>query len=107
MVSDYGDYTQAHDETGGLMVGDYNFDGYRDIGLQIQTTAYNIPYIYWFYNGDTGTFDYYGSFLSFIEINENSQECMVEYREAQTYYTDTYRPDGQGGIYLAKRVITE
>lgn len=101
------DYTEAFEEDGGLMVGDYNFDGYMDIGLQAQTTAYNMPYMYWFYNADADTFDYYGSFLCFLEIDEISKECRVEYREAQTYYTDTYRPDGKNGLYLAKRDITE
>ena len=37
-------YTNCWMPDGGLVTGDYNFDGYTDLGLQIDTPAYNLPY---------------------------------------------------------------
>ena len=49
-------YTNCWTEDGGLAIGDYNFDGYMDLGLQIDTPAYNLPYYYWFYDAETASF---------------------------------------------------
>ena len=96
-------YTNSWTEDGGLVFGDYNFDGYEDIGLQIDTPAYNLPYYYWFYDAEAGGFKPYGSWTYQLEIDEENKACICQWHSGTEYYTDTYRPDGKGGLYLAQR----
>ena len=96
-------YTNCWNADGGLVTGDYNFDGYRDIGLQIDTPAYNLPYYYWFYDAETDCFTPYRSWTYQLEIDEENKACVCQWHVTPEYYTDTYRPDGQGGLYLAQR----
>lgn len=99
-------YTQSPTIDGGLRVEDVNFDGYADIGLQVQSPAYNRPYVYWVFDPDANEYRYLGSFLSFLEIDPASKTCTVEYREAQTYYSDVYEPYGKS-LALKDRWVTE
>ena len=110
LISDLGDevwgadgYTNCWTEDGGLAIGDYNFDGYTDLGLQIDTPAYNLPYYYWFYDAETDRFVPYCSWTCQLEIDEENKTCICQWHVTPEYYTDTYRPDGEGGLYLARR----
>ena len=96
-------YTNCWTEDGGLVTGDYNFDGYTDLGLQIDTPAYNLPYYYWFYDAETDRFVPYRSWTYQLEIDEENKTCICQWHVTPEYYTDTYRPDGKGGLYLAQR----
>ncbi len=96
-------YTNCWTADGGLVTGDYNFDGYQDIGLQIDTPAYNLPYYYWFYDAETASFQPYGSWTYQLEIDAENEACICQWHVTPEYYTDTYRPDGEGGLYLARR----
>lgn len=109
-IADIGDdvwctdgYTNCWTADGGLVTGDYNFDGYQDIGLQIDTPAYNLPYYYWFYDAETAGFQPYGSWTYQLEIDAENEACVCQWHVTPEYYTDTYRPDGKGGLYLAQR----
>ena len=110
LISDLGDdvwctdgYTNCWMPDGGLVTGDYNFDGYTDLGLQIDTPAYNLPYYYWFYDAETTSFQPYGSWTYQLEIDAENEACICQWHVTPEYYTDTYRPDGEGGLYLARR----
>ena len=96
-------YTNCWMPDGGLVTGDYNFDGYTDLGLQIDTPAYNLPYYYWFYDAETASFQPYGSWTYQLEIDAENKTCICRWHVTPEYYTDTYRPDGEGGLYLARR----
>ena len=96
-------YTNCWTEDGGLAIGDYNFDGYTDLSLQIDTPAYNLPYYYWFYDAETDRFVPYRSWTYQLEIDEENKTCICQWHVTPEYYTDTYRPDGEGGLYLAQR----
>ena len=110
LISDLGDevwgadgYTSCWSPENCLATGDYNFDGYTDLGLQIDTPAYNLPYYYWFYDAETDRFVPYRSWTCQLEIDEENKTCICQWHVTPEYYTDTYRPDGEGGLYLARR----
>ena len=90
-------YTNCWTADGGLVTGDYNFDGYTDLGLQIDTPAYNLPYYYWFYDAETASFQPYGSWTYQLEIDAENEACICQWHVTPEYYTDTYRPDGKAG----------
>ena len=110
LISDLGDevwaadgYTSCWSPENCLATGDYNFDGYRDIGLQLDNPAYNVPFYYWFYDAQTDGFRPYGSWAFALEPDEENEVCICQWHVTPEYYTDTYRPDGNGGLYLAQR----
>ena len=110
LISDLGDevwgadgYTSCWSPENCLETGDYNFDGYRDIGLQLDNPAYNVPFYYWFYDAQTDGFRPYGSWAFALEPDEENEVCICQWHVTPEYYTDTYRPDGEGGLYLAQR----
>ena len=110
LISDLGDevwgadgYTSCWSPENCLETGDYNFDGYRDIGLQLDNPAYNVPFYYWFYDAQTDGFRPYGSWAFALEADEENEVCICQWHVTPEYYTDTYRPDGEGGLYLARR----
>ena len=110
LISDLGDevwgadgYTSCWSPENCLETGDYNFDGYRDIGLQLDNPAYNVPFYYWFYDAQTDGFRPYGSWAFALEPDEENEVCICQWHATPEYYTDTYRPDGEGGLYLAQR----
>ena len=98
--------TESWAQDGGLVIGDFNFDGYADIGLQVQTSAYNAPYVYWFYHPEnigSEAFVYAGWYVCPLEIDEDTHTCTVSYRDGQAYYQDTYTPDEKGNLKLVKQ----
>ena len=110
LISDLGDevwgadgYTSCWSPENCLETGDYNFDGYCDIGLQLDNPAYNVPFYYWFYDAQTDGFRPYGSWAFALEPDEENEVCICQWHVTPEYYTDTYRPDGEGGLYLARR----
>lgn len=103
---DYTDYTEALGPDGGLILEDVNFDGYTDIGLQVQITAYNMPYVYWYYDPDSASYCYLGSYMCFLTNNSETERCTVEHHAGQTYYTDIYKAQGKL-LELEERRITE
>lgn len=110
LISDLGDevwgadgYTSCWSPENCLETGDYNFDGYRDIGLQLDNPAYNVPFYYWFYDAQADGFRPYGSWAFALEPDEENEVCVCQWHVTPEYYTDTYRPDGEGGLYLARR----
>lgn len=110
LISDLGDevwgadgYTSCWSPENCLATGDYNFDGYRDIGLQLDNPAYNVPFYYWFYDAQTDGFRPYGRWAFALEPDEENEVCICQWHATPEYYTDTYRPDGEGGLYLARR----
>ena len=110
LISDLGDevwgadgYTSCWSPENCLETGDYNFDGYRDIGLQLDNPAYNVPFYYWFYDAQTDGFRPYGRWAFALEPDEENEVCICQWHVTPEYYTDTYRPDGEGGLYLARR----
>ena len=110
LISDLGDevwgadgYTSCWSPENCLATGDYNFDGYCDIGLQLDNPAYNVPFYYWFYDAQTDGFRPYGSWAFALEPDEENEVCICQWHATPEYYTDTYRPDGNGGLYLAQR----
>lgn len=110
LISDLGDevwgadgYTSCWSPENCLETGDYNFDGYRDIGLQLDNPAYNVPFYYWFYDAQTDGFRPYGRWAFALEPDEENEVCICQWHATPEYYTDTYRPDGNGGLYLAQR----
>ena len=45
----------------------------------------------------------YGSWAFALEPDEENEVCICQWHATPEYYTDTYRPDGEGGLYLARR----
>lgn len=99
--------TECWNEDGGLRIEDINFDGYADIGLQAQVTAYNMPYIYYVYDVESGQYKYFGNYMCFLQVDAENETCLEEYRAGQTYYADVWAKDNAGGLYLMSRTVTE
>lgn len=99
-------YTEALTSEGGLIVEDVNFDGYADIGLQVQTDALNLPYIYWCYDPQAESYCYLGDYPCRLTVDPQEQSCTVDYHYGQTYYLDIYKPEGLT-LTLVERQITE
>jgi len=87
-------YTESWAADGGLVLEDVNFDGYTDIGLQVQTPAYNSPYMYWYYDPDSASYRVLGSFLSPLVVDATTQRGQAEYRDGQVYYREIYKAQG-------------
>lgn len=99
-------YTEAWQPDGGLILEDVNFDGYTDIGLQVQTTAYNMPYVYWYYDPGTTSYQVLGDFLYPLTLDHLSERCILEYHAGQTYYKEIYKVR-RPFLELEERWITE
>ncbi len=98
--------TESWAADSGLVLEDVNFDGYTDIGLQIQVTAYNSPYVYWYYDPDSAAYRVLGSFLCPLTVDPIAERCTEEYRDGQTYYKEIYKAQGPL-LELEERWITE
>lgn len=100
------DYTESFGADGGLILEDVNFDGYTDIGLQVQTPAYNMPYVYWYYDPNSASYCYLGNYMYSLAKDSETERCSVEYHAGQTYYKETYKAEGKL-LELEERWITE
>ena len=89
------DYTESFGADGGLILEDVNFDGYTDIGLQVQTPAYNMPYVYWYYDPNSASYCYLGNYMYSLAKDSETERCSVEYHAGQTYYKETYKAEGK------------
>lgn len=94
-------------QDGGIQLFDFNFDGYTDIGLQAQVTAYNQPYVYWFYAPEAGGYRYHGSYPSSLEPFAEFETCTVVYNAGQDYYADYYKIDEAHNLVLYIRQTTQ
>ncbi len=99
-------YTEALNIDGGLILEDVNFDGYTEIGLQVQTAAYNMPYVYWYYDPDSASFRFLNGFLYPLTLDRLSERCILEYHDGQTYYKEIYKAR-RPFLELEERWITE
>ena len=90
---------------GGLLLEDLNFDGYLDIALQGWTAAHNQPLYLWFFDPATGLFAYGGCVNGPLTVDGQAREVVAETvdQAGALHYRDVYRPDGLGGLYLARR----
>lgn len=99
-------YTEAFNPDSGLILEDINFDGYTDIGLQVQVAAYNMPQVYWYYDPDTASYQVLGSFLNPLTVDPVSERCTEEYHSGPVYYKEIYKAQGRL-LELEERWITE
>lgn len=99
-------YTESYDQTCGLILEDVNFDCYTDIGLQVSVTAYNAPYLYWYYDPDADAYCFLNGFCCPLEVNPETERCTEEYHEGQTYYKVIYRVQDRHMV-VEERWITE
>ena len=104
---DYATETALPD--GGLLLEDLNFDGYLDIALQGWNTASNRPYYLWFCDLDSGMpaglFTYGGCVNGPLTVDRENQRVVAETvdQAGALRYRHIYRPDGLGGLYLARQ----
>ena len=104
---DYATETALPD--GGLLLEDLNFDGYLDIALQGWTAAGNRPYYLWFCDLDSGMpaglFTYGGCVNGPLTVDRENQRVVAETvdQAGALRYRHIYRPDGLGGLYLARQ----
>lgn len=107
----YTGYTEAPltdgKQDGGIQLADINFDGYTDIGLQAQVTAYNQPYVYWFYSPETGDFQYHGNYICPLEPDAKHKKCILDYHDGQDRYTDYYIVDETHHLILSQRDVIQ
>ena len=99
-------YTESYDQTCGLILEDVTFDGYTDIGLQVSVTAYNAPYLYWYYDPDADAYCFLNGFYWPLEVNPETERCTEEYHEGQTYYKVIYKVQ-EHHLVPEERWITE
>lgn len=99
-------YTEAWEPDSGLILEDVNFDGYTDLGLQVQVAAYNMPHVYWYYDPDTASYLVLGSFLCPLTVDGSTERCIEEYHSGQTYYREIFKAQGRL-LQLEERWITD
>lgn len=98
-------YTESPYEDGGLVLEDFNFDGYVDIGLQGWISASNLPRYLWLYRPETGEFQYAlcvnGELTADPETRTLTAASVDQAGSIQ--YQERYQPDETGALYLARR----
>ncbi len=98
-------YTECWDETGGLLLEDFNFDGYTDIGLQAWISASNLPRYLWLYDPEGGKFQYalcVNGELTLDPVARTLTAANVD-QAGEVQYQEHYQLDGAGLPYLARR----
>ena len=56
---------------------------------------------------DAGEFQYHGDYICPLEPIAETKECVVNYRDGQTYYQDHYAVNDGHNLVLYQRDITE
>ncbi len=98
-------YTECWDETGSLVLEDFNFDGYVDIGLQAWISASNLPRYLWLYQPETGDFQYALCVNGDLTLDPEARTLTAANvdQAGAVQYREHYRPDGAGTLYLTQR----
>ena len=98
-------YTESPYEDGGLLLEDFNFDGYTDIGLQAWISASNLPRYLWLYRPETGDFQYALCVNGELTLDPGTRTLTaVSVDQAGAVrYQERYQPDETGTLYLARR----
>ena len=100
-------YTECWSKEDLLQVKDVNFDGNQDMEIFAWITNTSIPYYYMLWNGNSGQFEY-GFCIQLTEVDYDKQQLVASYGGgAGTYYTDYYRYNENGELYLADRQIKD
>lgn len=97
--------TECWDETGGLLLEDFNFDGYVDIGLQAWISASNLPRYLWLYQPETGDFQYALCVNGELTLDPEARILTAANvdQAGAVQYQEHYQPDEAGLLYLARR----
>ena len=94
-------YTECWSKEELLQAKDVNFDGNQDMEIFAWITNTSIPYYYMLWNRNSGQFEY-GFRIQLTEVDYDNQQLVASHREgAGTYYTDYYRYNENGELYLA------
>lgn len=101
--SDWDNYTEAWHQDGGLVLADFNFDGYLDVALQAATPAYNWPHYYWLYHPETGTFEYGFYQVGLAEVLPDQELLVCDHHSTPEYYTTYWGYDENGELGLVHR----
>ena len=101
--SDWDYYTEAWEQDGGLVLADFNFDGYLDVALQAATPAYNWPHYYWLYHPETGDFKFAFYQVGLSEVLPDQELLVYDYRSTPEYYTAYWGYDEDGELGLVHR----
>jgi len=98
-------YTECWDETGGLLMEDFNFDGYTDIGLQAWISARNLPRYLWMYDPESGKFQYALCVNGELTLDPEARILTAANvdQAGAVQYQEHYQPDEAGLLYLARR----
>ena len=97
-------YTNCWTEDGGLAIGDYNFDGYMDTrSADRHARLQPALLLLVLRRGDRQLSALWQLGRYQLEIDAENEVCICQWHATPEYYTDTYRPDGEGGLYLARR----
>ncbi len=94
-------YTECWSKEELLQAKDVNFDGNQDMEIFAWITNTSIPYYYMLWNRNSGQFEY-GFCIQLTELDYDNQQLVASHRAgAGTYYTDYYRYNENGELYLA------
>ncbi|VBB08170.1 Hypothetical protein LUCI_3435 [Lucifera butyrica] len=104
------DFPKVYDINTSFIVEDINFDGYKDIRLQLWHPAGpNIPYYYWIWDKDASTFIQNKELeqITSPKVDIANQTIISYVRDgAATYYKRTYKYL-DGHIQLIKELMVE
>ncbi|MBQ7833966.1 MAG: M56 family metallopeptidase [Lachnospiraceae bacterium] len=100
-------YTECWKKDGGIKVEDVNFDGYADIGLMARIPAYNLPYIYYFFDAETGKYEYYDFFPMYFTVDAETETCSISHHAGTIYFDEVWGKDNAGGLYLMQQTVRE
>lgn len=100
-------YTECWNKDGGIKLEDVNFDGYVDIGLMARIPAYNLPYIYYFFNAETGKYEYYDFFPMYFTVDAEAETCSISHHAGTIYFEEVWGKDNAGGLYLMQQTVRD